>query len=293
MQPSEVLSVTPKMAHEWLDSLSSHQRSVSPNYVTQLARKMRNGQWRLTAEPITFDTDGKLIEGQHRLRAVIESGVAVEFMVVRGAPAESFAVIDQGRRRNAAQFYDGKYAGQVMAGARFLRHIEVHLPYNTAASAGSWNQLSMDDQLEYVTTWPELAEAAPLVEPLSRRSALIQVPSRYVLPVVAQAMRTEHADRIAGFLTGMHTGQGLDGDNDPRMLLHRRFTSMLRAQLMSSQGADLAYSLTAKAWNFYVEGAQMKLLKMVVNERRTTVLGSKAATEWQLEPVIVTSKTTI
>lgn len=98
----EQVVVTPDMAPEWLTK-NVRNRSVSRSRVAAYASDMRAGRWQLTAEPIAFDEDGYLSNGQHRLLAVIAAGVPVKFTVVWGVPKSNFEVIDQGWTRQLGQ----------------------------------------------------------------------------------------------------------------------------------------------------------------------------------------------
>jgi len=98
------VSVTPAMAAEWL-KLNSLNRPIRRQTVSKYASVMRSGQWVRSPEAIGFDVNGRLIDGQHRLTAVVESGVTVEFLVVRNLPVGVFDVIGQGPRRSSADGY--------------------------------------------------------------------------------------------------------------------------------------------------------------------------------------------
>jgi hypothetical protein len=60
---------------------------------------MTNGDFQFTGDPIKFTGDGELIDGQHRLAAVQQSGLTLEFTVVRGLPREAQDVVDIGAGR--------------------------------------------------------------------------------------------------------------------------------------------------------------------------------------------------
>lgn len=97
----EVLSVTPELATQWLES-RARNRSISDSTVNRYAADMKAGTWRLTHQGIAFDADGVLVDGEHRLWAVTRSGVAVRMMVTRGLCAEDREAFDQGRSRSVA-----------------------------------------------------------------------------------------------------------------------------------------------------------------------------------------------
>jgi hypothetical protein len=51
---------------------------LSKRTVRDFAEAMRRGDWRLTHQGIAFDASGALVDGQHRLAAIVEADVPVE-----------------------------------------------------------------------------------------------------------------------------------------------------------------------------------------------------------------------
>lgn len=98
----EIAIVTPELARQWLEHNADFQRQLRPGIVGRYARDMANGEWNLTHQGIAFDTRGRLIDGQHRLAAVIKSQVDVKMMVVRDVPAGAFDHVDLGFARTTA-----------------------------------------------------------------------------------------------------------------------------------------------------------------------------------------------
>lgn len=114
-----VVVVTPDMAQRWLNTHNTHNRPLLAFRVEQYARDMADGRWSFNGEPIQFDHDGVLLNGQHRLQAVIDSGLPQTFIVVRGLPPESQITMDQGTRRNPSDqlAISGITANHSVAGA--------------------------------------------------------------------------------------------------------------------------------------------------------------------------------
>jgi hypothetical protein len=73
--------ITPEQALEWLEHRNLQNRRVNEAKVRQYAEEMRQGSWSLTHQPIAFDVRGVLIDGQHRLWAVVESDTTIESFV--------------------------------------------------------------------------------------------------------------------------------------------------------------------------------------------------------------------
>lgn len=95
----EVIDVGPEGARAMLEQ-NSHNRTMRPEYVRKLAAAMERGEWTVNGEPVQIAEDGTLLNGQHRLNAIVESGVTVPLLVIRGLPISSQMTMDTGLRRN-------------------------------------------------------------------------------------------------------------------------------------------------------------------------------------------------
>lgn len=86
-------------------------RSLSSVMVDSFARDMIAGNWRVTHQGIALDKDGRLLDGQHRLSAVVKSGVTIRTAVTYNADPESFRAVDMGRPRNSATILGFDFEG--------------------------------------------------------------------------------------------------------------------------------------------------------------------------------------
>ncbi len=93
-----VETITPAIAARILEG-HKNIRKLSPYKVAQYARIMKAGRWPI-CEPIIFSPDDELLNGQHRLKAVIEADTSVEFNVLRNVQSKHVPCIDQGMPRN-------------------------------------------------------------------------------------------------------------------------------------------------------------------------------------------------
>ena len=82
---TKVVSVTPQKAKEWLEG-NTNNRAINKRRVALYASDMQRGAWIVTHQGIAIDEDGNLIDGQHRLHAVLEANIAVPMMVTTGIP---------------------------------------------------------------------------------------------------------------------------------------------------------------------------------------------------------------
>jgi hypothetical protein len=110
---AEVYSMSPIEAKEILLERNTNKgkeatnRTLKKRNVNFLGRAITEGTWKRHAGNIKFDTTGTLIDGQHRLNAIAQSGEILEVIVEKGCDAGTTPAIDQGDNRtltHAVQF---------------------------------------------------------------------------------------------------------------------------------------------------------------------------------------------
>lgn len=242
-----VITVTREMAGDWLDHRcrpgTAHQRKPSAIKIAQYAEVMRQGGWKLTPQGLMFDTDGWCINGQHRLQALRDSGVAeLQFWVFPNESADLFAVVDTGYGRNAAQLFNGPYASAITAAVRYLQ------PGKLGVYA---HRMAPDQVLDAVAKWPELTTHASVATGMSIKN---RIPVSAHLAVLAQAERTEHRDRIHDWTTGITYGANLD-HGDPRLQVRDRFAALFGTK----RPPAMNYNLLVKGWTHFVTGKKVQL----------------------------------
>lgn len=92
-------TITPEMAAEYLKH-NTDNRSLRTGHIEYLANAMKRGEWVLSHQGIAFNEHGVLVDGQHRLHAVIKSGVTIDMVVSRGVGGDVYKVTDGHARRS-------------------------------------------------------------------------------------------------------------------------------------------------------------------------------------------------
>lgn len=96
-------TITPELAAAWLATQAQNNRRLSEFVVTRYVSDMASGMWELSEAAICFNQRGELVNGQHRLNAIIQSGKAVRAVVLIGLSETAIRRMDIGRQRNFAQ----------------------------------------------------------------------------------------------------------------------------------------------------------------------------------------------
>lgn len=242
--------ITPKRAEYYLSLVNpERQRRVSAATVESYAAAMRAGQWLIADQGISISQSGELINGQHRMRAIIMSGVAVEMLVVTGLPDESIDVTDRGGARTVAQQlklrHGFQHASQIVPIARMIG-VFVGLPHTRRHSVHQAMTVisHYSSEIEYIigTPGPDKTYAKT--------------------PIMAAAAFAMHAkdcgSEIAEFYRQYITGEGLT-QSMPSFILRRQVNNVPR-----SGGGSLQLQLARAAFSAmraHVNGSDSKHYK--------------------------------
>jgi hypothetical protein len=120
-----VESVTPEKAQELLRA-NTHNRRLRQGYVDRLADAIRRGEWELNGEPIQIAVNGILLNGQHRLMAIVEADVAAELIVVRNLSPAAQDTIDTGSARRLSDVLVRRQESNASTLAPVLSQIHRH-----------------------------------------------------------------------------------------------------------------------------------------------------------------------
>lgn len=222
-----IQKITPQQAEEWLLNNNSMNRVLKPNHVDVIARDIRAGNWKFNGDAIRFDDEGMLIDGQHRLSAILKSGLSVDTLIIRGIPQEARLTIDSGIRRTAGDqmsILGVKSANGVAAACRYA----MILKNGRSASL----QYSSSEILDFYNKHTEISEHVSKTKGQVGVSSLAGAAS-YILSKV-------RPDLVQGFQDTWTYGVGVRGD---------AFLS-LREKLIQANTSKLRMSTNVKIMLF-------------------------------------------
>lgn len=93
--------ISPEEAKYLLEH-NNNNRDLSPRLITRMARDLTNNAWAFNGESLKFDRNGQLVDGQHRLNAILVSQKPMKTVVCGGLDPEIFSSLDAGKKRNLA-----------------------------------------------------------------------------------------------------------------------------------------------------------------------------------------------
>ena len=244
-----VATVTPTDAKRWLDA-NTHNRSLRPMVVAAYARDMAAGRWQFNGEAIKFATDGTLLDGQHRLHAVVKSGATITVLIVNGLPAETQDVMDSGAKRQASdalRLAGVKNSTTTAAIARLALNIDI----SGGKKITNGRAFTHPEILDFLDSHPGVIDAAVAA-------------AHYRTKIDMQASVLGYAWWRLGNVSAKATGEFFEtiansqtsGKGDPRAALISRLNSARRNNERIAQQAQV--SLLFRAWNAWRKGQQVE-----------------------------------
>ena len=215
--------VTPSMASDYLKKNIGTNRPLNRAHVAKLATEIREGRWQLLPHGIVFDTSGRLIDGQHRLHAIVDANKAVPLVIITDAKPETLEAIDTGSKRGIHDLatITGRVAGPNAARyAARARVVQVILSGSAAAfDARVFTLATFDAVME---AYRESVEWS-IREYNSAVGNSGNITRRLRSALVMGSMIVAHhkaPDAVEKFVKKVDTGIGLAGD-DPAYALRK------------------------------------------------------------------------
>lgn len=257
---SRVMEVGPGLATHFL-TFNTRNRNIRARDVDKLARDMENGHWVFNGDAIRFDWNGRLIDGQHRLSAIVQSGMIVRLTVIWGLDPSAQDVTDCGiiRKMSDILTLHGKTNTVVTAAA--LRLICRWNP-ETGLSSFNGEKVSVQDILACDKANPELAESAAFAS-THKHLRMLFTPSglvfcHFLFSKIDPVQASEFFDSIE---TGADLAAG-----DPRLVLSRQLNNQA-TRTGGGQYQRQVVALTIKAWNSWKAGATCGVIRWSGSEK--------------------------
>lgn len=250
MKPSvSVEEIGPTQAQAIL-SHNDNNRNLRETTWRRYARDMVNGEWLFNGESIKLNGD-QLLDGQHRLRAIVEAGVTIPLVVVRGLRSEAQQTVDRGLARNAADALrlNGETNVNKLAGAIAQAFM---LRNGRGQVADAWP--STREVVLYLEEYPHIRESVRFVDPTA---VVLRTPTTTLAALHHLFSDLDEQDANT-FVERLGSGANLKED-DPifvlRETLIREWAAPRRMTRIRLQ------ALMIKSWNAWRKGQSIRLLK--------------------------------
>lgn len=255
---TELTDVTPDMARKWL-GFNTHNRNVRGRVVAGYATDMRNGDWRVNGETIKFSADGTLLDGQHRLHAVIEADVPVRMLIVRGLDAATQDTMDDGVTRKFSDALRLRGIGQYVVLAAVVRRVAQWEAAPEKAPEYSFSANVHPTKAQLFATLeahPALYDIAKHATASSRDHGLPPALTGLCMWLFSQLPNADEDTEF--FFARLADFQGLV-KGDPIYELRKAIENS--RDVRGQKSAKYLTAITIKAWNAFRKGEKVGLLR--------------------------------
>jgi hypothetical protein len=247
----ELKTITPALAKKLLEN-NIGNRALTAWHVDELVKEIKAGRWKVNGDMIRIGISGRILDGQHRLTAIIKSGMTIQTWVMEGLADDIFDTIDVGKKRSGGDTLGclGEKNAYRLTSALILvdKYITGRVEKSLTYSNGEMEEL--------LAKYPEVRDS---IQTNVKGKKLI-------LPSVMDACHYlfSRKDPAAAnlFMERVLRGSGLE-EGEPEYVLREKLVSNSLAKAKLSKAH--VFALCIKAWNHSRSGKKIQHLKL--NER--------------------------
>lgn len=255
----DTMIITPEVASAYLESNTANRKLAKRN-LTELSEAMKAGKWVFNGDPIRISKTGVLLDGQHRLSAVVKSGMPQKFVVMTGLDDDVFKTIDTGKKRNAA---DALFIAGYAQNNNIPATVAMYINYqNTGDPVSSiFAKPSNADIIDCADSNKVLVDAVSKVESKKRLKAFAPVSSwafcYYIFGCYDSVLRDSFFDE---FVSGEYSQK-----NSPVSVLKE---TLMMSKLTSSTRKQKRKMLACmfRAFKYYCEDRSVKNIRLLSDD---------------------------
>ena len=271
----QLVKVTKDQAEKWLGA-TVHNRRVSSRQIRFMVREMNEGTWQAEVAPPVFidKRDGSVIDGQHRLKAFVESDLRVFPTYLGFVARKAIEVIDTGRARGLVDSLTIRGHENAKQKSAWLNR-----GYQWATGKKVPHFMTRSEAIRVVESAPDLELAAKVAHELTtggvRRGTVYHVPIG--VTAVLYDMQENHGvggEFVVDFVSRLQTSIGLD---DVMSRLQAKLMDASNPRTKLTMNADATSYLIARVFNTWANDED--LAKMYA--RRASIHDLPGFDEWR------------
>lgn len=263
--------ITPEIATEMMTHNTSNRR-LDDNRIQINARTIKELRWWLNGESIIFSKDGTLIDGQHRLTAIIKAGIPIASVVVRNVDYDAFSTIDSGKSRQASDVLCIQGVTNATKKAACIRRYQaLHLNRVTRGGVRDGKSLANDEVNKFYLSNRELVDEAVKVSVSNGTTSFCFIQPALLAGLYLYLVKDKkHSGEMVADFIGKAFGN-ISTQSQTLKKLKELFAISKRNQRFRLSAATRDAYIT-KAWNAYVSKREMKRISWSPDEGRIEYL---------------------
>lgn len=224
--------ITPEKAKEYLSTMVNN-RTLSKATVKAYVTDMENGNWdEKVGTAISFDENGHLIDGQHRLSALVSAKVNLHMWVFRGG--KSGAIYDSNRKRsNSDQVAILRGDLEAIYRKPYVHSIFKRIIEDKKDSDGHWARITAKEIIDIIDDNRELLDGYFLRIPHTTVTNITIATVHYAL--FSAYCARESMDKLIDFFEILCTGKSIGEDAFPVIALRNYLLQRMPRRLDRKQ----------------------------------------------------------
>lgn len=261
------VKITPAMAAELLE-LNINNRPLKARTVAFYAEEIKKGRWLQNGDSIRFSRDGRLIDGQHRLSAIILADAPIVTDIKTGLDDEAFAVIDAGKNRTVADVV--AIAGYKDSGVLSYA-IKMIMAYDCGTMAKGTKTVEKTQRKtpKDVLDWLEQKGDKVIIDCITSAKQYHKDFNKIMTPNYAGFLylfSRKNIHQAKDFFSMLSTGENISKSKNSAIYLLRQKLINYSGVANSNMDVVNKYALIIKAWNFWREGREVGRLYWSTDE---------------------------
>lgn len=254
--------ITPKMAADLMKDHTKNRRLRNWT-IKRLVNDIQNGRWRWNGQPIIVDKNGVVLDGYHRLHAIIEAGIAVESLIVTGVPTDAVHTMDSGQARDARDAFHIERGFSWDVNARFVPALRLCMVYETTGLDFGWERrgrFTNAEMIEAAKRHPDLEKFTKFhADGIGRRA-----PTAHGFVIFLHYLTSKYLPKESEeFFTGLRDGDGLK--RGTAVYSMREWINRNIGTMVDKKNRRNRLPLLILAWNAHVEGGSLDRVRTPVN----------------------------
>jgi len=255
---SRMVVMTPALAATILDSRNTSNRKISKAHVNLLAKFMENGDWDFNGDSIRFDENGVLIDGQHRLLAIIKSKTSQIVLILTGVEHKAFDTIDIGSKRSGSDIFSINNIKNETLTASVVKFIYAFKNGKFSANRNTIRNLSTHEIMDYYESLDNVQESIDFASKLKTKGQRLFTPS--LLGGLHYLFSEVDADMADDFMTKLYVGVNLDENSPITPLRNKLFKAKIDKNFKLTNQSLL--QTIVFVWDKYSNGKKSKTLRV-------------------------------
>jgi len=247
-QQASILTITPGLAESFLHKNYTN-RPLKLRHIATLSRAMMEGDWKINGDTIKIANSGKIIDGQHRLHAVIKSQTTIESWVIVGLDDDVFGTIDIGKKRTVADTLSCRGEKNTTTLASSLRLLNEYY----CGTVETFTLCSTTDIEKMLVEHPDMRES------IFKSKGLNGLATPAVIATCNYLFRKTSKFIAERFFTQLSQGTGLEKGSPVHTLRERLVANGLSKSKLSN---PYIFALFILAFNHFVRGTKVFVLKL-------------------------------